>query len=118
MPAFAYQGPRRQRQTAAACFRAIPPRAVRASLRERGLTPLEVTPAERPGGAAASGAAGLALRNWPCSRASSPPLLGAGLPIDEALGALAEQGGDERARALTVGLRARVMEGRSGRRPG
>ncbi|MGB8715744.1 MAG: type II secretion system F family protein, partial [Rhodanobacteraceae bacterium] len=40
-------------------------------------------------------------------------LLGAGLPIDEALGAMAERGSDGRTRGLVLGLRARVMEGAS-----
>jgi len=40
-------------------------------------------------------------------------LIGAGLPIDEALGALSEQAENERQRGLTVSLRARVMEGAS-----
>ena len=40
-------------------------------------------------------------------------LIGAGLPIDEALGALSEQADNERQRGMTVALRARVMEGAS-----
>ena len=40
-------------------------------------------------------------------------LIGAGLPIDEALGALSEQAENERQRGMTVALRARVMEGAS-----
>jgi general secretion pathway protein F len=40
-------------------------------------------------------------------------LIGAGLPIDEALDALSEQAENERQRGMTVALRARVMEGAS-----
>ena len=40
-------------------------------------------------------------------------LIGADLPIDEALAALSEQDDNERQRALTVSLRSRVMEGAS-----
>jgi len=39
--------------------------------------------------------------------------LKAGLPLDEALGALAEQNDDTRSRTLVVALRSRVMEGAS-----
>jgi general secretion pathway protein F len=84
-------------------------------LRERGLNPLSVEEV-REGAArdsnvfARRGMSGTQLAMLTRQLAT---LIGAGLPIDEALGALSEQAENERQRRMTVALRARVMEGAS-----
>lgn len=115
MPAFAYQALDATGKTQRGVLQGDTARAVRGSLRERGLSPLSVDEVR-------SGTSG--IRGFGSSRGLSAAalamltrqlatLLGAGLPIDEALGALSEQAENERQRALTVALRARVMEGAS-----
>lgn len=89
-------------------------RAARGLLRERGLVPVTVDPV---GERTAAGP-----RDWFGRRRLSgaalallarqfATLVAAGLPIDEALAALAEQSAEGRARAIVVQLRSRVMEG-------
>jgi general secretion pathway protein F len=90
-------------------------RAVRGALRERGLNPLSVDEvregaARRAGIFARRGIGGAELALLTRQLAT---LVGAGLPIDEALGALSEQADGERQRGMTAALRARVMEGAS-----
>ena len=112
MPAFAYQALDQLGKTQRGVLQGDTARAVRASLRERGLNPLEVTPVEeaqqRGGGLFRRGLSGAQLALLTRQLAT---LLKAGLPVDEALGALAEQNDDQRARTLVIGLRSRVMEG-------
>jgi general secretion pathway protein F len=116
MPAFAYQALDTTGKTQRGVLQGDTARAVRGALRERGLNPLSVDEV-REGGAGRKtgmferrglGAAQLALLTRQLAT-----LIGAGLPIDEALGALSEQAENERQRALTMSLRARVMEGAS-----
>ena len=115
MPAFAYQALDADGRTQRGVLQGDTARAVRGLLRERGLSPLSVEEVRegattRPGVFARRGlrTAELALLTRQLAT-----LIGAGLPIDEALGALSEQAENERQRALTVALRSRVMEGAS-----
>jgi general secretion pathway protein F len=115
MPAFAYNALDATGRTRRGVLQGDTARAVRALLRERGLNPLDVDEVRegagrgrRPFGRRGLGVAQLALLTRQLAT-----LIGAGLPIDEALGALGEQAESERQRALTVSLRARVMEGAS-----
>jgi len=90
-------------------------RSVRGSLRERGLNPLSVEEV-REGNERTRGVfsrRGLGSVQLALLTRQLATLIGAGLPIDEALGALSEQAENERQRGLTVSLRARVMEGAS-----
>lgn len=108
MPAFAYQvldaDGRRQRGV----VQADTPRAARSLLRERGLHPLNVEPvAEGSGHGRRLGTPALALFSRQLA-----VLVGSGLPIDEALAALAEAS-EGRLQAVVLALRARVMEGAS-----
>ena len=108
MPAFSYHALDAEGRTRKGVLQADTARAARASLRERGLNALEVMPvSERDarGGGRGLSAAQLALLTRQMSA-----LIGSGLPIDEALGALAE-GSEGSLRARLVALRARVMEG-------
>lgn len=110
MPAFAYQALDTDGRTRKGVLQADTARAARASLRERGLNALEVvlvseaTTHGRDSRRSMS-AAQLALLTRQLSA-----LIGSGLPIDEALDALAE-GSDGKLRSRLVSLRARVMEG-------
>ncbi|MEO7431139.1 MAG: type II secretion system inner membrane protein GspF [Dokdonella sp.] len=115
MPAFAYQALDANGKTLRGVLQGDTARAVRGALRERGLNPLSVGEVNEGGSKSRSvfarrtlGAAQLALLTRQLAT-----LIGAGLPIDEALGALSEQAENERQRGLTVSLRARVMEGAS-----
>jgi general secretion pathway protein F len=86
-------------------------RAARTQLRERGLSPLDVdeVDAERVG---ASGRSSGRLSGVQLSLLTRQlaTLVRAGLPLDEALSALAEAS-EGRAQATVLALRARVMEG-------
>lgn len=113
MPAFAYQALDAAGKTRRGVMQGDTARGVRASLRDEGLNPLEVTPVT-PGRERHSlfrrGLSGAQLALLTRQLAT---LLKAGLPVDEALAALAEQNDDVRARTLVVSLRAKVMEGSS-----
>ncbi|MBO9662070.1 type II secretion system inner membrane protein GspF [Dokdonella sp.] len=115
MPAFAYQALDTSGRTQRGVLQGDTARAVRGSLRERGLNPLSVEEvregARRTRGAFARG--GLSAVQLALLTRQLATLIGAGLPIDEALAALSEQAESERQRGLTMSLRARVMEGAS-----
>src|SRR3954466_2333009 len=112
MPAFAYQALDQTGKTQRGVLQGDTARAVRASLREKGLNPLEVTPvteAQQQGRSIMR--RGLSSAQLALLTRQLATLLKAGLPVDEALAALAEQNDDQRARTLVIGLRSRVMEG-------
>ncbi|MBN8740974.1 MAG: type II secretion system protein GspF [Lysobacterales bacterium 69-70] len=111
MPAFAYQALDASGKTQRGVLQGDTARAVRQTLRERGLNPLEVTPVDEKQNASPLGRRGLTTPQLALFTRQLATLLSAGLPIDEALAALGEQGEDERSRSLTVALRSRVMEG-------
>src|SRR5690606_29621223 len=109
MPAFAYHALDADGRTRKGVLQADTARAARASLRERGLNALDVSPLS-DAVLAGEGATGMSsARLAPMTRQISA-LIGSGLPIDEALGALAE-GSEGKLRSRLVALRARVMEG-------
>lgn len=113
MPAFAYQALDASGKTQRGVLQGDTARAVRQSLRERGLNPLDVTPVDEKQQSSPLGRRGLSVAQLSLFTRQLATLLSAGLPIDEALAALAEQGEDERSRSLTAALRSRVMEGAS-----
>lgn len=92
-------------------------RAARGLLRERGLTPLDVEPVSERRANAADVTSyfrrGLSRAQLAILSRQLATLVDAGLPMDEALSALAEQSDNARARALVVQLRSRVMEGQA-----
>ena len=112
MPAFSWQALDAAGRTSRGVLQADTPRAARAALRERGLTPLDVQ-------AVADEAAGGALPRLG-RRLSTPQLalltrqlatlVRSGLPLDEALAALVD-GSEGLARTQVLAVRARVMEG-------
>lgn len=114
MPAFAYQALDASGKTLRGILQGDTARAVRASLRERGLNPLVVEAvAEVRDHAFTLRRRSLSGAQLAMLTRQLSTLVGAGLPIDEALAALSEQDDNDRQRALTVALRARVMEGAS-----
>ena len=113
MPAFSYQALDRLGKTQRGVLQGDNARAVRASLRERGLNPLDVAPADAERHEGALLRRGLSSAQLALLTRQLATLLKAGLPIDEALDALAEQNDDARSRTLVVALRSRVMEGAS-----
>jgi general secretion pathway protein F len=115
MPAFAYQALDDAGKTQRGVLQGDTARAVRGTLRERGLNPLSVEEV-RDGDAKSTGVfarRGIGGAELALLTRQLATLIGAGLPIDEALGALSEQAENERQRRMTVALRARVMEGAS-----
>jgi general secretion pathway protein F len=114
VPAFAYQALDDNGKTQRGVLQGDTARAVRGVLRERGLTPLSVGEvAQESPGALSFRRGGISATQLALLTRQMATLIGAGLPIDEALAALAEQDDNERQRSLTVALRARVMEGAS-----
>ena len=115
MPAFAYQALDADGRTRRGTLQGDTARAVRGLLRERGLDPLSVDEIHQgmAGGAHPFARRGLGGAQLALLTRQLATLIGAGLPIDEALGALCEQADNERQRGLTMSLRARVMEGAS-----
>lgn len=115
MPAFAYQALDDAGKTQRGVLQGDTARSVRSTLRERGLNPLSVEEV-REGEAKSTGLfarRGIGGTELALLTRQLATLIGAGLPIDEALGALSEQAENERQRRMTVALRARVMEGAS-----
>ncbi|HEX5122702.1 MAG TPA: type II secretion system inner membrane protein GspF [Rhodanobacteraceae bacterium] len=115
MPAFAYQALDDAGKTQRGVLQGDTARSVRSTLRERGLNPLSVEEV-REGEAKSTGVfgrRGIGGAELALLTRQLATLIGAGLPIDEALGALSEQAENERQRRMTVALRARVMEGAS-----
>ena len=111
MPAFAYQALDTAGKTQHGVLQGDNARAVRASLREKGLNPLEVTPVADAQQGVRMFRRGLSGAQLALLTRQLATLLKAGLPVDEALGALAEQNEDQRSRALVMALRSRVLEG-------
>jgi general secretion pathway protein F len=110
MPAFEYHALDSAGRTQRGVLQADTARAARASLRDRGLSPLRVeVVSER---AARPGRQGLKGPQLALLTRQLATLVASGLPIDESLEALAE-GSEGRLRTQVVSLRARVMEGAS-----
>ncbi|HVT33038.1 MAG TPA: type II secretion system F family protein, partial [Rhodanobacteraceae bacterium] len=115
MPAFAYQALDESGRTQRGVLQGDTARAVRGVLRERNLNPLSVEEVRESAARRAGLFArrGIGVAELALLTRQLATLVGAGLPIDEALGALSEQADSERQRGMTAALRARVMEGAS-----
>lgn len=116
MPAFEYQALDAAGRTHKGVLQGDTPKAVRQSLRDQGLMPLEVAEVREQaprrefkdlfGRGVSAADLSILTRQW-------ATLVRAGLPLDEALSALAEQSGDVRARRMLVAVRSKLMEGRT-----
>jgi general secretion pathway protein F len=121
MAGYEYQALDAQGRTIKGVLEGDAERAVRAALRERGLTPLKVEPIHAASEGTASGESrrGFALRR----RLSSgdlalltrqfATLVRAGLTLEECLNVLIEQSESARIRTIVAGVRGRVLEGQS-----
>jgi general secretion pathway protein F len=98
------------------------PRQVRQLLRDRGLTPLDIheVSERKVRGKNASGSAPRTKRSGGLSGAELSlftrqlsTLARSGLPLDEALTAVSQQSENKRMQRITLGVRARVIEGNS-----
>ncbi|HET9049893.1 MAG TPA: type II secretion system inner membrane protein GspF [Chiayiivirga sp.] len=107
MPAFSYRALDADGRSRKGVLQADTARAARASLRDRGLNALDVSLVSE---AAAQAGGRLSVTQLALMTRQMSALLGSGLPIDEALGALAD-GSEGVLRTRLVALRARVMEG-------
>lgn len=112
MPAFAYHALDAAGRNQRGVLQADTARAARASLRERGLHPLQLDVLSESAGSAVGARLGGALSGAQLALMTRQlaALIGSGLPIDEALAALADAS-DGRLRTQVVALRSRVMEG-------
>lgn len=92
-------------------------RHTRQMLRDQGLVPLTVTAASGQTGSPSSLAALFSRNLGGLDRVlftrQLATLIGAGLPIEEALNAVAQQSEKQHVRALVMGVRSRVLEGYS-----
>ena len=112
MAAFQYQALDATGQEQRGVVDADTARSARQQLRDRGLHPVSVEAAvEAAGGVVVR--RGLGTSRLAGFTQQLATLLGAGLPIDEALGALADETDDLKLRHLVAALRGRVREGRS-----
>jgi general secretion pathway protein F len=98
------------------------PRQVRQLLRDRGLTPLDVKEvSDRRGAAAVGGSGGFSLRRGGGFSSTELSLFTrqlatlsrSGMPLDEALTAVAQQSESKKVQRVTLGVRASVTEGNS-----
>jgi len=114
MPAYRYEALDAAGKAGTGLVEAENPKAARAQLRAQALVPLAVTPVGAAAGAPAAGrfarrafdAAALAV--WTRQLAG---LVGAGLPLERALSALADEADQPRRRELVAQLRAEVNAG-------
>ncbi len=118
MPAFEYEALDARGKTARGLITADSALAARRELRGRAMAPLAIRPAEarRTAGAQAGLVEGLrqqdlSARERMLVTRQLASLLGAGMPVAECLGLLAQQGGRHHMRRVLMAVRARVSEG-------
>ncbi|WER45818.1 type II secretion system inner membrane protein GspF [Cupriavidus sp. WKF15] len=115
MPAFRYEAADALGKTDRGVIEADSARQARTQLRARGLTPLTVDPLAGAGQAPRSGAQLFTRRLSSQEQAlftrQLASLIVSGLPLDEALGALADQAERPYVHELLAGIRAEVMGG-------
>jgi general secretion pathway protein F len=92
-------------------------RQTRQLLRDQGLVPLNVEPASEHKARSSGGGFSFRRRLGPLDRVlltrQLATLIAAGLPVEEALHAVAQQSERQHVRALVMGIRSRVLEGHS-----
>ncbi|VVN96994.1 type II secretion system inner membrane protein GspF [Pseudomonas fluorescens] len=113
MPAFEYQAQDRNGGRCRGVQEADSPRHARQLLRERGLLPTELRAAknQRLQGAAFANMTRLSASELALLTLQLSTLIQAGLPLEEALRAVAAQSEKRRVSSLLSAVRARVMEG-------
>ncbi|MGO4329710.1 type II secretion system inner membrane protein GspF [Cupriavidus sp. 2TAF22] len=117
MPAYRYEAVDAAGKTDRGVIEADSPKQARGQLRARGLTPLNVDPLAGVGGVQKSSTASFVRRLSTQEQAlftrQLASLIVAGLPLDEALAALADQAERRYVHELLAGIRAEVMGGSS-----
>ncbi|WP_226703141.1 type II secretion system inner membrane protein GspF [Microbulbifer elongatus] len=92
-------------------------KAARQQLRAMGLIPLEVTAASESSSAGSasflSGSPGLSVKALALLTRQIATLLRAGIPLEETLGAIANQSRNQKVRRIVLAVRAKVLEGHS-----
>ncbi|WNZ54337.1 type II secretion system inner membrane protein GspF [Microbulbifer sp. EKSA008] len=92
-------------------------RAARQQLRAKGMVPLEVSAAtekEEKGGASfLSGSPGLSVKNLALLTRQMSTLLRAGIPLEETLGAIANQTRNQKIKRVVLAVRGKILEGHS-----
>ena len=91
-------------------------RAARQQLRARGMVPLEVAPATESSEVGAklfSGSPGLSVKHLALLTRQIATLLRAGIPLEETLGAIANQTRNHKMRRIVLAVRGKVLEGHS-----
>ncbi|WP_423195448.1 MULTISPECIES: type II secretion system inner membrane protein GspF [unclassified Cupriavidus] len=117
MPAYRYEAADAAGRADRGVIEADSPKQARTQLRARGLTPITVDPLAGSG-TAQRGAAGVLVRRLTTQEQALftrqlASLIVSGLPLDEALGALADQAERTYVHELLAGIRAEVMGGSS-----
>ncbi|AVA37337.1 MULTISPECIES: type II secretion system inner membrane protein GspF [Cupriavidus] len=117
MPAYRYEAADAAGRADRGVIEADSPKQARAQLRARGLTPIIVDPLAGAGLAKRSGSSAFVRRLSTQEQAlftrQLASLIVSGLPLDEALGALADQAERQYVHELLAGIRAEVMGGSS-----
>jgi len=113
MPTFDYRAQDRQGRPCKGRQEADSPRHARQLLRERGLLPSQVQVAAERGMHGQGRAAGLSASELALLTLQLSTLVQAGLPLEEALEAVAQQSQKRRVASLLSQVRGRVMEGQS-----
>ncbi|MBD8527477.1 type II secretion system F family protein [Pseudomarimonas arenosa] len=110
MPAFSFLALDAEGRNQRGVLQADTPRAARSVLRERGLNPLEVVAVAEGGGAGSAWRRRMPAGQLAAFSRQLAVLVGSGLPIDEALSALADAN-EGSTQGMVLALRSRVMEG-------
>lgn len=117
MGAFEYSALTREGRERNGVLEGDTPRQIRQQLREQGMIPLrveEVAQRERAtGGARRRLFRGISAADLALITRQLATLVRSGLPVEEALGTVARQAEKSRIKSLLMGVRSRVMEGRS-----
>lgn len=118
MPAFEYQSLDHRGKVRSGIMEADSARLVRQQLRDKGWVPLEVEEArDRPRGRALfqglSARGKLRTGEQALITRQLATLIRSGLPVEQALSAVARQAGKERVERIILSVRAKVMEGHS-----
>lgn len=113
MPTFDYRAQDRHGRPCKGRQEADSPRHARQLLRERGLLPSQVQVAAERGMHGQGRAAGLSASELALLTLQLSTLVQAGLPLEEALEAVAQQSQKRRVASLLSQVRGRVMEGQS-----
>lgn len=113
MPAYQYAALDIRGRQRKGLLEADTPRLARQALRERGLNPLEVqeVASQTRGGPRRIWGLRITATDLALITRQMATLVGSGLPVEDALGAVAQQAARARLSALLLAVRARVLEG-------